>query len=260
MKRAQEAFTCVRTDELNFECSDSERFYELNRILGFKDETAVEEVSNNDIYHSTGKITNKYGDNNRRYGSPVEPVQQQQHQHHTTAAANYRSPVASHASTAAINGFYGATSGDSIYPMTADTKTLPGEQQPTVESTAATMPIPLATDESTTSAEPSTVADFEPERSPEPLYTRFPVRGAYTTARSELNTRIVPELYENGLGESPESAEDQSKATDEVVDSIKHLQSILPVIDDDELRSKRVLHQSDSIKSRYNLFDALNNH
>lgn len=141
--------------------------------------------------------------------------------------------------------------------MVADTKTLPSEQQPTVEIASEPITIPLVTDdESTTNTEPTT-SEYEVERSPEPLYTRFPIRSGYTTVRSELVTRIVPELEENGLADS---SDDQSKATDEVIDSIKQLQNILPSTEDDELRSKRVLNQNDSIQSRYNLFDALNHH
>lgn len=228
--------------------------------MGFKDETIVEEVNNNDIYHGSNKINNKYNENNRRYGSPVDSVQQQhhhQHQQHTTVAANYRSPVASYASTTSINGFQIASS-DNIYPTSAETKTMSNEQQPTVEITSEAITIPLATDESTINAEPTTNV-YEVERLPQPLYTRFPIRGTYTTVRNELATRIVPELNENGLGDSND---DQSITTDEVIDSIKQLQNILPSNEEDsnELRSKRILHQNDSIQNRYNLFDTLNNH
>lgn len=201
----------------------------------------MEEVNNNDIYHGNGKINNKYNENNRRIGAPVEPVQQ------FTTAANYRT-------TAPMNNLYSPSSA-STFQITANTKTLPSENQATVDGTSETIAIPLDANESTTTFETPT-SNYNVDRSPEPFYTRFPIRGSYTTVRNDFNTRIVPDLNENGLGDA---ANDQLKVTDEVIDSIKQLQNILPS-DDDDLRAKRILHQNDSIKTRFSLFDALNNH
>lgn len=222
----------------------------MNRILGLKDETIVEEVNNNDIYHGNGKTINKHNENNRRGAAPIEPVQQ-----FTTSANYYRTPIAHVPVTAPTNNNFYNPSSVSTYQITANTKTLPHENQAIVEGTSETIAIPLDADESTTSSD-ITTSNYNVDRSPEPLYTRFPVRGSYTTVRNDLNTRIVPDLNENGLDDA---SNDQLTVTDEVIDSIKQLQNILPS-DDDDLRAKRILHQNDSIRTRFNLFDALNNH
>lgn len=59
----QEAFTCVRNDEMPFDCSESERFYDLNRNIGVKDE--VKEIESNELVAVT------YGNRNEQYRDKI---------------------------------------------------------------------------------------------------------------------------------------------------------------------------------------------
>lgn len=252
----QEAFTCVRGDEKNFDCTDSERFYELNRILGLKEETNDDAI-NNDLaqtsidYNVKSNVGNKLNlnvnnDINQRIDLSESTTIDSIRYELPTA---YRNPIVRSSTT---------TTEENLKPYnfitaTNDVGKVTTTFSPNFED--ATTKIFSTPPQSTEfdSFEYTTNNNFDIGSKRKPIYTRFPVRG-YSTDRSETtNTRIIPDLYEIGFNNNNHKITDHSDAADQVIESIKQLQKNFPNIDDAS-RSKRFLLRNDN---RHKYFDKL---
>lgn len=258
----QEAFTCVRTDEMNFDCTDSEKFYELNRILGLKEETNTDEVTSNELtinenennrLNSDDKLDDlKRNENNQRL-----KVQNANHSSRfQTQTGSMRNQPAKRTTaapyTSAVNTEKAAQT-TNYREFIGDRNDLTTERDFVPPSTAFP-PINIAQflDLSTRKQfnYPTTTVNDNVEFTTE-LYTSTGLPIDFATNRYDSSTRIVPDLIEDN-GKSP----DQTK-TDEVVESIKQLQKFFPSASNDS-RENRFLFKADSVKNRQKLFEMLN--
>lgn len=231
---------------MNFDCTDSEKFYELNRMLGLKEETTTEEIVSNELTPISSDENRKSSqieqhsespnkENNQRFrplinnpnriSTPSVPIRNQIPKKTTvttfTSAANTeRAPQ--------TTSFRESTPDRNILPTTNEL----------IPSTTV-LPVNIAQ-----------FFDLTTRKSFNFPTTTLSDISEYTTD-SEPSTRssFVPDLYENNQ---------QTKA-DEVVESIKQLQKLFPSNGDDS-REKRVLFKSDSVKNRQKLFEMLNHH
>lgn len=240
---------------MNFDCTDSEKFYELNRILGLKEETTTEEITSNELTpistventkarpgalalnESSNKETNQrfkpiYNNPNRISTPSVNnrnqiPKKTTQMNALTSAANTERAPQ-----TTNFREFSSISDRNSLLTTTTH-DLIPSTTFPPVNiaqffdlTTRKTFNYPTTTTTLNGNSDYST--DFD----------------------QSTRTSFVPDLYENN---------DQSKKADEVVESIKQLQKLFPSNADDS-REKRFLFKSDSVKNRQKLFDMLNHH
>lgn len=240
---------------MNIDCTDSEKFYELNRILGLKEETSTDDVTSNELTsseniksHSAERYTvNQNKENNQRFKAPTAyspnriPSQtgsnRNQIARKTTTipyinterisqTTNYREPIIDRSETTTFSEFIPSTTFPPVniaqffnYPTTTLT-----------DNSEYTTDFAVSQEQSSGSTVP--IIDF-------------------ITNKYDSNTRIIPDLLEES-SKKPE----QSKA-DEVVESIKQLQKLYPSNVEDS-REKRFLFKADSIKNRQNLFEILN--
>lgn len=244
---------------MNFDCTDSEKFYELNRILGLKEETSTEEITSNELApipaspqeNSKSKSGQKLTDipivkenNSQRFKVP------------TYSANNFNrissTPIATtrnqNAKKTTTTPFVASISNTDRVSQTTNFRESTGETTLNEFTASTTFP-------------PINIAQYFELTTRRPqfnfLTTTFGDNAEYTTAsktvadfdQSTTKTNFVPDLYETS---------NQSKA-DEVVDSIKQLQKLFPSNSDDS-REKRFLFKSDSVKNRQKLFEMLNHH
>lgn len=277
----QEAFTCVRTDEMPFDCSESEKFYELNRILGLKDDSGVDDGDNNQL--------NEFSSNNNENIriSPEEKIKP------TAIIENMKKDkVVPVVKTPSRNTVQNNLHRVPIFRRTTTENQYSVYEASTEKFVAATnydgsnkiSTISSIDRIGTTVYPPTDVAEFNTEQPNET--TQESIAESTSTIQSSFdtdlttigvpqeilgitNTRIVPDLYE--VVKSTEAPVEQQKAADEVVESIKFLQNIFPaqnlplngklaVVPStiDDLRNKRFLFKADSIKNRQKLFEKLN--
>lgn len=265
----QEAFTCVRTDEMNIDCTDSEKFYELNRILGLKEETSTDEVTSNELTlnendksHSDEKLNGlENNENNQRF-----KVQTASHSSRIqTQTGSTRNQPAKR--TTAIP-YSSATNTEKVIQTTnyrefnGDRNDLTTERDLIPSTTYSPVNIAQFFDLTTKKLfnYPTTTSiandNFEYTTEPfvanaEQLTTSTGSTNGFVTNKYDISTRIVPELIENNGKNS-----DQTK-TDEVVESIKQLQKHFPTTLNDS-RENRFLFKADSVKNRQKLFEMLN--
>lgn len=248
----QEAFTCVRTDEMNFDCAESEKFYELNRILGSREEISTEEITSNELPSISSQENIKSKSSQRLPASPIKENNQKLKvpSHNSNNANRISTPIATTRHQNVRKTTTTAT------PFMSISNTVP-QTTNFRESTGETT---LNEFTASTSFPPVNIAQFFDLTTRKPFNFQTTTVGEnaeYTTtassvADSEQSTRLnyfIPDLYETS---------NQSKA-DEVVDSIKQLQNLFPSNNDDS-REKRFLFKSDSIKNRQKLFEMLNQH
>lgn len=234
---------------MNFDCTDSEKFYELNRILGFKEETSTEEITNNELTpissnenskarpsETLNDITNKEKNqrfkpiinNYNRISTPSATIPDQILNKTTTNALTNAINTEKTPQTTSFREFSSIADRNSLLTTTLTNDLIPSTTYP-----------------------PINIAQFFE------LTTRKSFNYPTATLKNNLEystdleqstkTNFVPDLYENI---------NQSK-TDEIVDSIKQLQRLT---NGDESREKRVLLKSDSVKNRQKLFEMLNHH
>lgn len=243
---------------MNIDCTESEKFYELNRILGLKEETATDEVTSNELDNNKSNSDDRFAayqnkENNQRYkpliNNPNRYVQATSASRNQMIKKGITNPYSS-ASAQTTNFNIDRT--ESI--TTAANEFIPSTTFPPVNiaqffelTTRKTGFNPLTTNDN---AEYTTV--FTSTISPTDLTT-----GITNTNKYDSNTQIIPELIE----ESNNNNNADHSTTDEIVESIKQLQKHYPsaaVVDDS--REKRFLFKADSIKNRQKLFEMLNQH
>lgn len=272
---------------MNIDCSESERFYELNRILGLKkDEGNAEEVTNNDL----GSISNEQIKSNGVNGenlnvqhnkesyqrfrvtptSTINPVR------YTSHEGLFRRPIYTRRTTipsesednAEITENYIQTTPNRFTDRFGEYNRDKGEAATIFNNNFFTTTNTPRDDayQSTTRKNWITTNNYDVidyttnMNNVAENVEKFPGQtfsNEYTTGRPgaiESNTRIVPDLIESNENGNSNT---MSKVTDEVVDTIKHLQNIFPSGADDS-RTKRLLAKTDSIKNRQSLFDKLN--
>lgn len=248
----QEAFTCVRTDEMNFDCTDSEKFYELNRILGLKEETSTEEITSNELAPIPSQEYTKSKPEQKIAEVPIVKETNAQRFKVPAYSANNLNRI----STPITNTRNQNAKKTTIHPIVSTSNTdrvaqTTNFREPTGETT-------LNDFTASTTFPPINIAQFFELTTRRPFNfptTTFGENAEYTTAGTVVadfeqatKASFVPDLYETS---------NQSKA-DEVVDSIKQLQKLFPSNTDE--RSKRFLFKSDSVKNRQKLFEMLNHH
>lgn len=244
---------------MNFDCTDSEKFYELNRILGLKEETSTEEITSNALgplssqENAKSKSTQKLSDKisirenvSHRIGVPTHSGTHHSNRISTPTVATARNQIVKKTT---ISPFIGVSNTDRI-SQTTNFRESTGET--TLKEFIASTTFP-----------PVNIAEFFEITTRRPFTFPTTMLGANTefiTATSNAATdmeqpttkgNFIPDLYEpNG----------QSTA-DEIVDSIKQLQSLFPSNADDDSREKRVLFKAaDSVQNRQKLFEMLNHH
>lgn len=239
---------------MNIDCTESEKFYELNRILGLKEETTTDEVTSNELtadenikFHSVDRISaipNK--EINQRYKAPVAsritsqigPIRNQILKKSTAIpyvsteripqTTNYRDFNIDRNELSTVNEFVASTTFPPVnIAQFFDLTTRKTFNYPTT----------------TFSENSEFTTDFASGTTG--------IANDFTTNKYDSNTRIVPDLIEND-GKNNE----QTKA-DEVIESIKQLQKLYPSSLDDS-REKRFLFKADSVKNRQKLFEMLN--
>lgn len=227
------------------DCSESERFYGLNRILGIKEEVNTEEVTTNEI-NENFKLNQNV--NNQRFrvtpSTTINPVRYTS-QEGLFRNSPYRRPTVTVESNRILENtekniplytrFPERINSDSIREATIF---VPRDDQTTLKRDITTSNIDNFDLTTTT-----TIANLNANEN-----------SYYTTTKDDMNTRIVPDLLE--MNEN-ENANFDAKATDEIVDTIKNLQNIFPSASDDS-RTKRFLFKADSVKNRQKLFNILN--
>lgn len=224
------------------DCSESERFYELNRILGAKEEVNTEEVTTNDISENFKLNQNV---NNQRFrvtpSSTINPVR------YTSQEGLFRNP-AYRRPTVAVES-------NSILENTEKNTPLYTRFPERINSESIRETTVLAPrDDQTTLKRDLTTSNFDNFDLTTTTFGNLNANenSEYTTTKNDMNTRIVPDLLE--MNENVNLSE---KATDEIVDTIKNLQNIFPSASDDS-RTKRFLFKADSVKNRQKLFNILN--
>lgn len=269
----QEAFTCVRTDEMPFSCADSEHFYDLNRYLGLRDEVS-EEIGNNAL-DATSKNESRLKISDRRQSLRITSTP-------STTTTTPTTPTTANTSTTERREM------PSRFPIFRRTSTkivrhTTTTSAPTETTTASNIASTNSAFESTETRE-RTENDFtDRTTSYDNLIesTEFPstATSSVTTFEDIISTagepvpRIVPELIEVG-SESVDKTE--AEIADDVVQNIKQLQNLLPMrarkqentqqnasiastqktIEDK--RRKRFLFTADAIENRRHLFNRLN--
>lgn len=221
---------------MNIDCTDSEQFYELNRILGLKEEPTDEVINNELTYNENNR--------NKEYNQRFKPA----------TIANTPNRINSQSIR------------NQIIRKTTTTPNVNSEREPIIDRSETTT---ISEISPSTTFPPVNINQFFDltTRKPFNYPTTITDNTEYTTyfaANHESgttvpaidfneysNTRIVPDLFE----ESTKKTE-QSK-TDEVIDSIKQLQKLYPSSNNDS-REKRFLFKADSVKNRQKLFEMLN--
>lgn len=238
---------------MNFDCTDSEKFYELNRILGLKEETSTEEITSNELAPIASQENTKSKSGQKLADIPLIKENNSQRFKLPTYSANNFNRISTPITTTRNQNAKRTTT--TPFASTSNTDRVSQTtnfREPTGETT-------LNEFTASTTFQPVNIAQFFELTTRRPfnfLTTTFGENAEYTTASNavadfEQSTKanFVPDLYETS---------NQSKA-DEVVDSIKQLQKLFPSSADDS-REKRFLFRSESVKNRQKLFEMLNHH
>lgn len=222
------------------DCSESERFYELNRILGMKEEVNTEEVTTNEISENFKLNLNV---NNQRFrvtpSSTINPVR------FTSQEGLFRNP-AYRQPTVAIESNSILENTEKNIPLYTRFPERINSDVSIYETTAF-----ASHDDQTTLKRDITTSNFDNfdfTTTTTIANLNANENSEYTATKIGMNTRIVPDLLEMN-----ENANSDIKATDEIVDTIKNLQNIFPSAADDS-RTKRFLFKADSVKNRQKLF------
>lgn len=238
---------------MNFECTDSEKFYELNRILGLKEETSTEEITSNELApissqeNTKPKSTQRLPDANSIRENASQRLKVPAHHQVNHISNRIAAPIATtrnqiRKKPPTISPFIGVSNTDGVL-QTTNFRESTGETTLNEFFASTTLP-------------PVNIAQFFDLTTRRPFNfptTTFSANTEFMTTDSDAATtkgNFLPDLYETS---------DQSKA-DEIVDSIKQLQKLFPSNSDDS-REKRFLFKSaDSVKNRQKLFEMLNHH
>lgn len=237
---------------MNFECTDSEKFYELNRMLGLKEETSTEEITSNELAPissqeaSKSKLTQKLPDimstrenTSQRLKVPAHSANQMGNRI-STPIATHRNQLAKKTT---IAPFIGVSNTDRI-SQTTNFRESSGETTLNEFFASTTLP-------------PVNIAQFFELTTRKPFNfptTTYDAHTEYITAADSdqptTKGNFLPDLYETS---------DQSQA-DEIVDSIKQLQELFPSNTDDSRGERFLFKTADSVKNRQKLFEMLNHH
>lgn len=239
---------------MNIDCTESEQFYELNRILGLKEETVTPEVTSNELSsdeHDNVSNEDRYNlfqtkESNQRFGAPAS---------NGARITSSPGPTRNHINYRPTAAPYVSTGNTERIPQTTSYRQFNQDRTNDLVSTTFP-PVNIAQFFDLTTRRynnPITTfrnnADFTTDATEESAAsTNY---GSYTTSKYDSNTRIVPDLIE---GTTNAKTGDQ---TDEVVESIKQLQKLYPSMVNDS-REKRFLFKADSVKNRQKLFGMLN--
>lgn len=274
----QEAFTCVRNDDMPFSCADSEQFYELNRYLGLRDEVS-EEVGSNAL------------DANDEKGSKLRVSDRRQSLRTTTTPSTTTTSTTTTTTTARPSTTQRREmSRIPIYRRTSTRRT-------TIPSSTAAPETVATTEVNTTTDSPVEFAQNIEHRTSvdgpvdytniydNSLRTTTDLPTTVTLAETTfedfvttevLPTRIVPDLIEVGENHVKSTDRTAAKITDELIQNIKQLQNILPASASiqgstvmntpitstptaiEDQRRKRFLFTADAIENRKRLFNRLN--
>lgn len=269
-----------------FSCDESEKFYELNRLLGLN-----EQVDENDL--DLGETSNFKP--TERTEAPAAKVVERR------PAVPLRTTPASTTTTTTTK-----TTTTTLPPKTTPRLTkAPTTRKPTMKFTRRTTtqaPLTTTTSRPITTTQAQTTTQFpitstqdygefttifylnsEPKDATTARVdaiettesnqfdfllndgkgsTVIPFEDYVTTVR-DVNQRIVPELVESNInGKIVDSSETNAAA--EIVKSIKNIQNILPIMSApsslplDDPRRNRFLFKADSVANRKKLFDKLN--
>lgn len=258
---------------MNFDCTDSEKFYELNRILGLKEETGTEEITSNELtpissdQSDTSNSAERYSEirnkeYNQRFRVPAAPVV-------ASPVASTQNQIVKKSTTAPfISTFHTerapqTTTTTHFHEFNID-RSDSSTQTDFIASTTFP-PINIAQYFDLTTRKnfhyPTTTLNDDAD-----LFTTNTmaysdqstdtIRSAndISTLNYDSVTRFVPDLLEET---TIKKNTEQTKA-DEVVESIKQLQKLYPTAVADDSREKRFLLKSDSVKNRQKLFQILN--
>lgn len=257
-----------------FSCADSEKFYELNRYLGQRDEVS-EEIDTNALDAIDERESQlRISDRRQSLRSTAIPST-------TTSTTTTIRPSTTQRREPPRVPIYRRTSTKRLYHTTLPSTTAAPE---TVATTQEYKTPTNSAFEFTETTQRSTNIDDSTDRTS--LYDDLVETTGFLSAGTPSGTtfedfvstaRIVPDLIE--VGENNEKSIDRTEAkiTDDVIQNIKHLQNILPVsariqeniqrlqapmtstptaIEDQ--RHKRFLFTADAIENRRRLFNRLN--
>lgn len=247
---------------MTFDCTDSEKFYELNRILGLKEETTTDEVTSNELTpsdnnksHSGDRLhTFQNKENNQRYKPLINNPNRNAVQSSKRNQIGWRTTATPYINTANTEQIAQTTNfrefnSDRSEPTTVNEYNLPSTTFPPVNIAQF---FDLTTRKPFNSPITTIKATFNDNTEYTTDYTSIGSINEFTTNKYDSNTRIIPDLIENTNNKNLDQA-------DEVVESIKQLQKLFPSTGDDS-REKRLLVKTDSVKNRQKLFDLLNHH
>lgn len=262
---------------MNFDCTDSEKFYELNRILGLKEETSTEEITSNELTPISPNESNKSNlaerfsenrnkENNQRFKVPAPPAVGPVS--HSNYISSQTLPTRNQIAKKPTTTPYISTFNTERAPQTTNFHELNIDRS---DSTTQTDFIPSTTFPPINIAQffdlttrknfnyPTTTVNDESEFTTNTMgysdqsFDTMRSENDISTMKYDSITRFVPDLLEET---TVKKNTEQSKA-DEVVESIKQLQKLFPTTVDDS-REKRFLFKSDSVKNRQKLFQMLN--
>lgn len=259
-----------------FSCDESEKFYELNRLLGFNghlDENDLELEESSNFKSSEKKRDPAVKAAERRPALRTTAATTTTPTTATTAAprASLRTTSAPRRSTVKLS----RRTTTPFQTRSTTTTAAPTTQAPQV-TTSREEHLALTTfvyENGDSTTERIEIADTSTQRDNDldfllsdgfdgNVSTTIPFEDYVTTVRDD-NQRIIPELVESSTnGQIIDSPETNAAA--EVVKSIKQLQNILPFksasthLPLDEPRRNRFLFKADSIANRKKLFDKLN--
>lgn len=286
----------MRTDEMPFDCADSEKFYDLNRFLGLKDELSTSDVDSNELnaVSATGAEHIRNGAGEKPKAEVTETIQKDKLVNVPVIKAPvrnrpqvplHRAPISRRTTTSppptTTQYSTSAETTEKYIPTTiyqpeasigldngklSETTSSDGVDK--IETTTY-----LSIDSSEAATEQSTDAFSTTQRNIAEITTILNNQNEFGRDQTTISaptvgiTRIIPELIESG--KSTERVTERAKTTDEVVESIKLLQNIFPsqnlqlngklsLAPTDDLRSKRFLFKADSVRNRQKLFAKLN--
>lgn len=245
---------------MNIDCTESEKFYELNRILGLKEETTTDEVTSNELTpidnNKSGDRLNTYQnkENNQRYKPLINNPNRNNAQTVIRNQISRRTTVIPYINTANTERIAQTTNFRDFNNIDRSESTTVNEFIPSTTFPPINRPVNIAQFFDLTTRKlynlptTTTTATFNDNSE---YTTDYASTGSVNEYDS--NTRIIPDLIEDGNKNT-----DQARA-DEVVESIKQLQKLFPSTVDDS-REKRLLVKADSVKNRKQLFEMLNQH
>lgn len=243
-----------------FSCADSERFYELNRYLGLRDEVS-EDIGSNALDASDANGSQlRISDRRQSLRTTTTPASTT-----TTSTTTTARPSPTQRREASRIPIFRRTSMKIV-------------QRTTLPATIAATEPAAVTEENTTPTDHTNAFDnlFETTEFPSTVPPTETTLADLAGTEGATVGRIVPDLIE--VGGNNENSDDptEGKIADEVIQNIKQLQNILPVNPKiqgnaplntpisntphtiEEQRRKRFLFTADAIENRRRLFNRLN--